>query len=180
MFLMVLTGACGGTGVVFPGGASPSAGQTSTVSTAPPVDHRLVLSRTGGRCLTEDGGGACEDVVTIERDGWVAAASSDPTPSAGSIEPATFERLVVLVDEGLDELTSEPFSGTCPTAHDGQEITIELWDLPHDPLADAAVRTTSSCTHDWDRPEARRVIDELRDLLDEAGIPFWVVGENPR
>lgn len=172
MFLMVLSAACGGTGAVVPVGASPSAGQTTTVSTAPAVDHRLVLLRTGGRCLTEDGGGACEDVVTIERDGWVAGGSTGPTPSAGSIEPATFERLVVLVDEAWDELTIEPFNGTCPTAHDGQEITIELWDLPDDPLADAAVRTTSSCTHDWDRPDARRVIDELRELLDEAGIPF--------
>lgn len=174
----MLATACGGTG-----GGPSSAGtptspttpvtSTGTASSSATPDHRVELVREGGRCPGDDGAGdICETRVTITQDRWSSTGLPTPSPGAGVIEPRVLEELVTLLDGGFDELTAEPFTGTCPTASDGQEVTIELWELPNDPLADASVRTSTSCTHDWRAPGARRVVDELDDLLDRAGIPF--------
>jgi hypothetical protein len=72
----------------------------------------------GGECPA----GACETTVTLERDGRVHQAAKPPN-DLGVVPPAHLAALDAAIKAtDFAALRSHPFTGECPTAHDGQEI----------------------------------------------------------
>lgn len=146
---------------------APASGLTWTVE--------FVRAREGGLCMTPDGGGAvCDWVVTVRDDGTYSARTQGSEPEEGEVAPGAASRLAAIVDDGWDALTREAFDGTCPIAYDGQERIYRVRRLPTGPgaeRADADVRETRSCTHDWDHPEAQGVVRRLERVWEESGLP---------
>lgn len=140
------------------------------------VAVEFVLARQGGLCPTADGGGAlCKLRIVVRDDStWEATGSQQPAPAEGEVAVAAASRLAAVFDSGWAALTARPFTGTCPMAYDGQEVSYTVRRLPTGPgaeLADAAVREVRSCTYDLEDAEARRVIQRLEALWSELGLP---------
>ncbi|MDH3270007.1 MAG: hypothetical protein OEN56_01665 [Gemmatimonadota bacterium] len=148
---------------------------------APIADERrgelveVSRSSAGGLCAGPDGGSSCEARVTVDSEGlWTAVGFFAAVDSAGEVAPDVALDLARILDDGWDDLTAMPFTGTCPMAYDGQEVTYTVRRVPRGPgaeLADAAVRAVRSCTHDLDHPAAARWIDRFARRWAEAGLP---------
>jgi hypothetical protein len=93
------------------------------------------LHRRGGRCRT----GLCEAVLTIRANGSVKY--SDGATTAGTIlSSKDTSALSKLIEATKDDPTTLPkFTGTCPTAYDGQERVFVLH-------RKAGVRTFAECS----------------------------------
>jgi hypothetical protein len=108
-------------------------------------DGALVTIETrGGLCPD----GPCGSTVVVERNGRIRLAAKPPNDlgTADAARLAAVEAAIAATD--FDELRSHPFTGTCPTAYDGQEVVLsfatpggievvascEVAIDPHDPL----------------------------------------------
>jgi len=82
----------------------------------------MAVQSRGGMCIE----GACESTIYVERNGLVHMAAKQPNELG--IVPAEamaeLERQIALAN--FDELLSHSFTGTCPTAVDGQELVFEF------------------------------------------------------
>ena len=96
-------------------------GSDPSTTPAPEGAMMAVITR-GGMCPA----GACENTILVERDGLVHLAAKPPN-QLGVVpaeELSALEQQISTVD--YDELRSHPFTGTCPTAFDGQEFVYEF------------------------------------------------------
>ncbi len=127
--------------------------------------EEVVFARFGGLCVD----GACRFELTLSDDGsWTLTEQLQPAGD-GAIAAADALALIEAVDAAWDELSAQDFTGTCPTAYDGQELILLRSTYPNDPLADADRRTTSSCRFVW--PDAPT--QALREAVRSAGLPDW-------
>jgi hypothetical protein len=146
-------------------------------SPAPPDGGvEFVIERSGGLCPSPDGGGAvCRLTVVVTDDGsWDAGGSPPPNTAGGALPTGSASRLAAIFDGGWEALTAQQFTGTCPTAYDGQEVSYTVRRLPRGEaasLADADVREIRSCTYDLDHPAAQAVISRLNELWRSLELP---------
>lgn len=136
----------------------------------------FVFDRRGGLCPSPDGGGAlCRLTVVVRDDGtWSAGGSPPATPPSGSVPRGAASELAAVVDEGWEALTARAFTGDCPTAYDGSEVSYAVRRLPQGAsasFADADVREVRSCTYDLSHPAAREVLGRLEELWRELALP---------
>jgi hypothetical protein len=84
-------------------------------------DPRLLVTieSHGGLCAD---GGECRSTIQIRSDGAIVRAGAQPSivAHAGTAQIARLESEIAAAD--LRALASRKFTGTCPTAYDGQEI----------------------------------------------------------
>lgn len=136
--------------------AAGCAGQASTPSpsSAPtPTGALLTVTTRGGLCAA----GACESTIFIERDGRVHFAAKPPN-DLGVVPPEQLAALASAIDAtDFAELRSHPFTGTCPTAWDGQETVFDFGTA-------GGVEQVASCATaiDWTSPLFVAVADALR------------------
>jgi hypothetical protein len=115
--LALAVAACGA------GSPPPTATPSPTPTpTATPVGVILTVETRGGRCVD----GPCGETFFVERDGLVHQAAKQPN-EIGIVPPAELAAL----DEAIRTtdfaaLKSHRFTGTCPTAYDGQELVFEF------------------------------------------------------
>lgn len=89
-------------------------------STAPGA--LLTVEVRGGNCV----GGPCDTTVTLERDGRVHGATKPPN-DLGIVPAAQLKTLQTLIGASdFSAIKSQPFTGQCPTAFDGQEVVMEF------------------------------------------------------
>lgn len=133
----------------------------------------FVLARAGGLCLDgREGAALCERAITVRDDGtWQATGTERPGPAEGTVAVGAASRLAAVVHEGWEELTARPFTGTCPTAYDGQEVSYTVRRLPTDPNEVPEIREVRSCTYDLEHAGARRVLQRLEAVWRELGLP---------
>ena len=85
---------------------------------SPAAGPLVTVEATGGHCLE----GTCRSVVAIEADGLVHQIE----PVEAEIHRATDEAIDIyraaLATTDFDAIRSQPFTGECPTAFDGQEL----------------------------------------------------------
>ena len=83
-------------------------------------DGQLVsIDAHGGHCLE----GACGAVTTILRNGQLTVEGSDE-PVTDAVDPSLLTQLAAAVDSAdYARIMAVPFTGECPTAFDGQELT---------------------------------------------------------
>lgn len=107
------------------GSLQPTTTATPTPTLTPtptPVGVILTVETRGGRCVD----GPCGETFFVERDGLVHQAAKQPN-EIGIVPPAELAAL----DEAIRTtdfaaLKSHRFTGTCPTAYDGQELVFEF------------------------------------------------------
>lgn len=87
-----------------------------------PTGSLMAIETRGGMCVE----GACSSVLFVDRDGRVHMAAKPPNELGvvPSDELAALEEAIRTTD--FSELRSHPFTGTCPTAWDGQEVVFEF------------------------------------------------------
>ncbi len=131
--------------------------------------------RYGGLCAGPDGGGGCEVTITVHDDGrWSSTAFPEPDSPTGSVPEGAATELASILERGWEDLTAQPFTGTCPVAYDGQEAFYVIRRLPRGPgaeRADAAVQEIRACTFDLSTPIASRWIAMFQDRWQELGLP---------
>jgi hypothetical protein len=82
----------------------------------------MAVQTRGGMCPA----GACETTYYVERDGLVHVSAKPPN-QLGVVPAEELAALVQAIDTtDFDEVRSHPFTGTCPTAFDGQELVFEF------------------------------------------------------
>ena len=144
---------------------------------APATDAivEFVIGREGGLCVTKKGGTLCRVVLTVRDDGtWEATGVLPPAPAKGDVEAGAASRLSAILESGWEALTAQPFTGTCPSAYDGQELWYAVRRLPtgeNAELADADVRELRACIYDLENPGARAVLERLEALWRELELP---------
>ena len=101
---LLITAACN------PGVALPGAGPL------------LSVQMRGGMCPA----GACEQMITLERDGRVHSAAKPPNDLG--VVPAEAMAPLTAAVQAADyvSLKAHPFTGVCPVAFDGQELVFEF------------------------------------------------------
>jgi hypothetical protein len=82
----------------------------------------LTLTMRGGLCVP----GACETTYYVEQDGRVHLAAKPPNEVGHLDEAGLAEIQAQIAAADFDEIRSHPFTGTCPTAFDGQELVLEF------------------------------------------------------
>ena len=88
------------------------------VSSPVPSGALLTVETRGGLCP----GGPCGMTIVVERDGRVRQAAQPPNDlGVVSADALTALDLAIRTTD-FAELRSHPFTGTCPTAYDGQEV----------------------------------------------------------
>jgi hypothetical protein len=104
---------------------APTAGATAatpgpTAATPAPAGPLVTIVLRGGDCQ----GGTCEQTVTIEQSGRVHIAAKPPN-DLGVIVPLDLVALQgAIAATNFDLLRTHKFTGTCPTAVDGQELLL--------------------------------------------------------
>lgn len=150
-------------------GSPPVAPENTTTEPGSRWQAQIRIVWEGGRCQE----GTCRTWLQAdEADGtWQVMKQSDDEAQEGPAHPQAVRDVVSWVDSRWEELTAEPFQGTCPTAVDGEEMTVELSWLPWGsdaPMADADHRMTSSCVHAW--PDGFEA--DLRQVWVDRGLPW--------
>jgi len=113
--------------MAFAMGACETIGPQFSASPLPLV----VIDAHGGHCVD----GECRVVTTIRRDARLFVDAAEHV-----IDPSRFATLAAAVDAAdYAAITAAPFTGECPTAFDGQELTYTF-----NPVGRPAV-TFSSC-----------------------------------
>ena len=138
--------------------AGAFAGCTSIVPAAAPTAPPAVLlvrEASGGLCVS---GTECRSVITVKTDGaWLAIDGGAHTD--GVLQ----DGMLALLQQAIatTRLAEAPaFTGTCPVAYDGQEVTYR-W------TSAGVARTAASCTVEFDPADplvlaGERLADETR------------------
>jgi hypothetical protein len=117
LILGVLLAACGAAASP---AAPPASSSTTAVPTLPPGAPYLQITFSGGRCTY----GLCSRTASFAQDGALTITDGAGTTKDAHLAPAELTELVTQIDRAdLAAVTSRPFTGTCPSAYDGQEIT---------------------------------------------------------
>lgn len=94
----------------------------TSATTQPSLEQRPMvhIEASGGHCLE----GACKTDTTIARDGTLRIEAAGIEPVVSHIDAALLLGLAAAVDAtDFATIMSVPFTGECPTAFDGQELT---------------------------------------------------------
>ena len=76
------------------------------------------IDAQGGHCLE----GACAAVTTILRNGQLTVEGSGE-PVTDAVDPSLLTQLAAVDSADYARIMAVPFTGECPTAFDGQELT---------------------------------------------------------
>lgn len=102
--------------------ATTSAGANSQSAATPKIgstDTLLTIRTRGGLCRY----GPCWSEKYIRADGSYHATDGTGAQKDGTLDDAKVAELMQLIAAAnFDEIRSQPFTGTCPTASDGQEL----------------------------------------------------------
>jgi hypothetical protein len=116
----------------------------------------LTVETRGGMCAE----GPCGASVFVERDGRVHQAAKPPNDLGvvSEAELAALDEQIRTTD--FAELRSHPFTGTCPTAYDGQEMVFEFG-------APGGIERVASCEVeiDYDAPLFAAVSNALGPFM---------------
>jgi hypothetical protein len=115
---------------------SPSPSKASTMAPPTPGPFPLMsVELVGGECPA----GSCDRLINVDADGRLhEVIPKDRT--VGHVPPELIDALEVEMDRAnFRQIRSNPFTGECPTAVDGQEIIYTF----HLPTGDEEIR---SCT----------------------------------
>ena len=97
-------------------------GPASLEQSASPVPANAAVMQvryTGGMCPY----GACETLLTVNRDGSFSRTSGKGPAQTGVLDTAKVAALSTEIARAdFARIKSVPFTGTCPTAYDGQEL----------------------------------------------------------
>jgi hypothetical protein len=106
--------------------SAPSAAASAAPSTAASVAASGALASVqlrGGECAAA---ATCDTIITLDADGRIHLAAKPPndlgTASAGQLK--ALQDAIDATD--FNALRKPAFSGTCPTAYDGQELVFEF------------------------------------------------------
>ncbi len=95
----------------------------NSASSPSPSGPLLVLYSHGGLCPD---GMECRSTVAIERDGRVRVSAKPPN-YLGTVAPDKLAALEAAINAAdFAALNSHPFTGTCPTDYDLQEVTYQF------------------------------------------------------
>lgn len=98
--------------------APATAVPTPVASYAPDAVVLRLVSR-GGMCAT----GSCSSETTVRADGRFSTQLNGTTPATGQLDPSLVQDYLLKVSEtDFVALKAKPFTGTCPTAYDGNEF----------------------------------------------------------
>jgi hypothetical protein len=123
---MVLTlplAACNAPGkAVEPTTVRPNAATSAAPQALGPI--LLTIHYTGGMCPN----GACDTLLTVNRDGTYARTSAQTPPKRGTVSQAQLDALTAeMARADFAQVKSVKFTGTCPIAYDGQELTYTFY-----------------------------------------------------
>ncbi len=139
--------------VLLAGCAGPA--PVAAPSTSPVGDPDALLAGLvvqGGMCA----GGPCRTAFTVLQDGgWRASRVTGERDGTGMLEGARLAELRSAV-AGTALGDAPPFTGTCPTAYDGQELVVTWTEA-------GRMRSASSCEVEF--PAADPLPEALRSLL---------------
>jgi hypothetical protein len=137
--------------------SSAPAATPSPTPTASPSGPLLTLTMRGGHCMA----GTCEMGYYVDPDGLVHLAAKPPNELGfvGEQELADLHAAISAAD--FDEIRSHHFTGTCPTAYDGQEMVLEF-------ATPAGAQQIASCevAFDWSSPLLSAVAVALSPLVE--------------
>ena len=103
-----------------------------------PTGVLLTVETRGGLCAD----GPCGSTLFVERDGRVHEAAKPPN-DVGVVPPTELAALGDAIrTTDFAQLRSHPFTGTCPTAYDGQELVFEFG-------APAGIERIATCETEW-------------------------------
>jgi hypothetical protein len=95
----------------------------------------------GGLC---PGGVVCQSELTIFADGTYLVVHDDMSESGGQLNPGKVEALVDIIRQtDFEAVRARPFTGTCPTAYDGQESVFAFY-------TESGVEEVDSCQTEID------------------------------
>lgn len=96
----------------------PSTNAAPTTTTVAPTLLSMKLS--GGFCQY----GQCWAVREIAEDGSYVVADGTGAQNSGTLDPTLLTELKAQIEQAdFAEIKAQPFTGTCPIAYDGQEVT---------------------------------------------------------
>lgn len=103
--------------------SSTSAGSSTSSIVTDPSDGEalLALETTGGLCPD----GLCESRWVVQPDGSYTATDQSGEQRTGTVDRSLVEELgAALTSAEVSEMELPPFEDECPTAYDGQEVTV--------------------------------------------------------
>jgi hypothetical protein len=99
---------------------SPSAPPTTSNTAGNAAKPLVTIRAEGGHCINN----SCGSEKQINEDGSYVAKYGTGANQAGTLNAAAVAELAELVaTTNFEEIKALPFTGTCPIAFDGQEIT---------------------------------------------------------
>lgn len=92
-----------------------------TNPTTSPVENNILITIivSGGRCVY----GLCRSELNINSDGSYTTVENKKKNSGQITKDDLMELQQLIQSTNFNEIKSKPFTGTCPTAYDGSEIT---------------------------------------------------------
>jgi len=138
------------------------AGCTTLESMLPGSGPLVTVRLEGGMCPE----GLCQAAWTLQRDGRILAEAKPPN-ELGRADGAAVTALAAAVEAAdYGAIRNRPFTGTCPTAYDGQEIILEFH-------ASAGVQRVASCEVeiDWSSPLFVATVAALSSVVDLPATP---------
>lgn len=116
----------------------------------------LTIRYTGGMCPN----GACDSLLTVNRDGTYTRTSAQTPPKQGALSQAQVAALTrEMARTDFARVKSVKFTGTCPIAYDGQELTYTFYTVN-------GPEVIASCTVDVD--ETSPLFVAVQAIIDAA------------
>ena len=110
---------------------------------SPPGSSRplLAITAVGGLCRDTGHGHMCSSTVVVHDDGSYRVSGDVPQELKGALAQQLIQRLRTAIEHAdFTALRATPFTGPCPTAWDGQELTY-TFSTPHGPEQISSCRT---------------------------------------
>jgi hypothetical protein len=104
-------------------------------STAAPSRLLVSVERRGGLCAAE---ATCDTTTSIDTDGRIHLAAKPPNDLGTASPGAIIALRSAIASTDFAALRAPAFSGTCPSAYDGQELVFEF-------VTDQGVERLASC-----------------------------------
>ncbi|NJD27096.1 MAG: hypothetical protein FIA92_02225 [Chloroflexi bacterium] len=133
------------------------AGCSGSLDSVLPGTGPLVTVRMEGGMCPE---GMCEAAWVLHRDGRIVT-DADPPQEVGRAGGDAMTALTAAVEAAdYGAIRSRPFTGTCPTAYDGQEVVFEFH-------ASSGVQRVASCEVeiDWTHPLFAATVAALSSVV---------------
>jgi hypothetical protein len=93
-----------------------------TLVPTPILKHTLLLkiTRTGGLCPY----GGCHQELILDTEGAYTLTDGDTLTQQGIIDKSKISQLAEVINHAnFNQIKAQPYTGICPTAYDGSEVT---------------------------------------------------------